>query len=265
MSRAMLAGIAAALLAAPVPAAPAIDAVLAGPQRSPANQARDQYRHPAQTLAFFGVKPTDTVVEVSPGSGWYTEILAPLLRDHGKLYVAAADPDAGPDAAKSAANLRKRLDRFPAAFDKVVVTPAGASDWGRIAPAGSADKVVTFRNVHNWYFDGYAPAAFAGFFKALKPGGTLGIEEHRLPENMPDAMQNSSGYMKRSTVVKLATDAGFELVAESGVNANPKDTHDYPKGVWTLPPTYVEGDKDRAKYAAIGESDRMTLKFIKPK
>lgn len=254
-----------ALVAVAVPAlaATGFDSILSGPQRSDANKARDAARHPVETLEFFGLKPTMTVVEVSPGAGWYTEILAPYLRDHGKLYVAAADPDAGDGAAKAAARFKARLDKFPAAFDKVVVTPSSDKDWSRIAPAGSADLLVTFRNVHNWYIGGYAPQAFAGFNKALKPGGVLGIEEHRLPESMPDAMQNSSGYMKQSTVVKLAQDAGFKLVAESKVNANPKDTHDYPKGVWTLPPTYTEGDKDRAKYAAIGESDRMTLKFVK--
>ena len=255
----------AAALATPVLAAPLADytAALQGPQRSAANRARDVYRHPAETLAFFGLTPAMTVVEVSPGSGWYTEILAPMLRDHGKLYVAAADPDAGDGAAKSVARFKARLTAFPAAFDKVVVTPAGEAGFGRIAPAGSADMVVTFRNVHNWYIGGYAPRAFAGFATALKRGGVLGIEEHRLPEAMPDALQKTSGYMKRSMVVKLATDAGFKLVAESPVNANPKDTHDYPKGVWTLPPTFAEGAKDRARYAAIGESDRMTLKFVK--
>ena len=262
MTRPLIAFAVAAAIVAPA-AATSFAMLLSGPQRSEANRARDQYRHPAETLQFFGLKPTMTVVEVSPGAGWYTEILAPYLRDQGKLYVAAADPDSGDGAAKSAARFKARLDKFPAAFDKVVVTPASDKSFDRIAPAGSADLLVTFRNVHNWYIDGYAPLAFAGFAKALKPGGILGIEEHRLPESSPDAMQNSSGYMKQSTVVKLAQDAGFKLVAESKINANPKDTHDYPKGVWTLPPTYTEGDKDRAKYAAIGESDRMTLKFVK--
>ena len=255
----------AAVLAVPALAATADwSAILAGPQRSEANRARDQYRHPVETLTFFGLKPTMTVVEVSPGSGWYTEILAPYLRDRGTLYVAAADPDSGDSAAKAAAKFKAKLATDPAAFAKVIVTPASNTDFGRIAPKGSADMVVTFRNVHNWYIGGYAPTAFAGFYAALKPGGVLGVEEHRLPESMPDAMQKSSGYMKQSMVVKLAQDAGFKLVGTSPVNANPRDTHDYPKGVWTLPPTYEEGDHDRAKYAAIGESDRMTLKFVKP-
>lgn len=252
-----------AALAVPALAATSLAPILAGSWRSDANKARDAARHPVETLNFFGVKPTMTVVEVSPGAGWYTEILAPYLRDQGKLYVAAADPQAGERSAKSYARFKDRLDKFPAVFDKVVLTPVAPKDWARIAPAGSADMVVTFRNVHNWYIDGEAPQAFAGFARALKKGGVLGVEEHRLPEDKPDAMQNSSGYMKRSTVVKLATDAGFRLVGESKLNANPKDTHDYPKGVWTLPPNFAEGDKDRAKYAAIGESDRMTLRFVK--
>lgn len=257
--------IVALVVAVPVLAASADwTGILAGPQRSAVNKARDVYRHPAETLTFFGLKPTMTVVEVSPGGGWYTEILAPYLRDHGKLYVAAADPDSGEDAAKAAAKFKARLTAYPAAFDKVVVTPASEKDFGRIAPAGSADLVVTFRNIHNWTMGGYARQAFAGFFTALKHGGVLGIEEHRLPEAMPAAMEKTSGYMKVSTVKALAAAAGFKFVDGSDVNANPKDTHDYPKGVWTLPPTFEEGGKDRTKYAAIGESDRMTLRFVKP-
>lgn len=241
-----------------------VASAMAAPHRSDANKARDKYRHPAQTLAFFGLKPTMTVVEISPSGGWYTEILAPVLRDKGKLYAAHNNPAASARAAQSVQTFREKLAATPAAFDKVTVTTF-SKDVMDPAPAGSADMVLTFRNVHNWYIGGYAPQAFQAFFKALKPGGVLGIEEHRLPEAKPDAMQDSSGYMKLSTVRKLAEAAGFRFVAASDVNANPKDTHDYPKGVWTLPPNYQEGEKDRAKYAAIGESDRMTLKFVKPK
>ena len=237
------------------------DTILAGAWRSDANKARDAYRHPAQTLAFLGVKPTMTVVEIWPSGGWYTEILAPYLKDGGQLYGALGYSTDPAKTAKLAATFKAKFASVPGG-DKVKLTAFG-KDGYTIAPAGTADAVLTFRNVHNWYIDGFAPQAFAAFNKALKPGGILGIEEHRLPENMPDAAQKNSGYMKRSTVVKLATDAGFKLVGESNVNANPKDTHDYPKGVWTLPPNYAEGDKDRAKYAAIGESDRMTLKFVK--
>ncbi len=239
-----------------------IAAAVAAPTRSDANKARDQYRHPARTLAFFGLKPEMTVVEVSPSGGWYTEILAPLLRDKGRYYAAHNNPAASENAAKSVQRFKDKLAAAPTVYDKVTLTAFGKDAYD-IAPAGSADIVLTFRNVHNWYIGGYAPQAFKAFAKALKPGGVLGIEEHRLPEDKPDAMQTSSGYMKVSTVRKLAEDAGFKFVGASDINANPKDTHDYPKGVWTLPPTFDEGDKDRAKYAAIGESDRMTLKFVK--
>ena len=247
--------------AAPALAATAYDTILGGAWRSGADKARDQYRHPAATLAFFGLKPEMTVVEIWPSGGWYTQILAPYLKDRGQLYgasAALADPAKAP---RVPASFKAKFADVPGGA-KVRLTPFDKGHYA-IAPAGSADAVLTFRNVHNWYIDGWAPQAFAAFAKALKPGGTLGIEEHRLPETMPDAMQKTSGYMKRSTVVKLAEGAGFRLVGESEVNANPKDTHDYPKGVWTLPPTFTEGDKDRAKYAAIGESDRMTLRFVK--
>ena len=253
---------AAVVLAAPATAT-SFAVLLGGPQRSEANRARDAYRHPVETLTFFGLKPTMTVVEVSPSAGWYTEILAPYLTDQGLLYAAHADPEAGANAAKSVARFKAKLEAMPDVYGKVRVTPISDKSFDRMAPAGSADMVLTFRNVHNWYIGGYAPMAFKAFATALKPGGILGVEEHRLPEAMPDAMQKSSGYMKQSTVVKLAQDAGFKLVAESKVNANPRDTHDYPKGVWTLPPNYAEGEVDKAKYAAIGESDRMTLKFVK--
>jgi len=257
----------AALLAAPALAAAAVNAPLANavanPARTPTFVTRDQFRHPYDTLNFFGVAPDDTVIEISPSAGWYTEILAPYLAAKGTYYAAGSDPKSGENAAAAVAKFNKKLAANPAMYGKVKVTEF--SKAGLNAPAGSADFVLSFRNVHNWYIGGFAPQAFAAFFAALKPGGTLGIVEHHLPESAPDAMQEKSGYMKQSTVVKLAEAAGFKLVATSKINANPKDTHDYPKGVWTLPPNYAEGDSDKAKYTAIGESDRMTLKFVKPK
>lgn len=251
---------AAVVIAAPVLAHSLPEAV-AGAQRSPANTARDQYRHPAETLAFFGIKPTMTVVEISPQGGWYSEILAPYLMDG--QYIAAGSNPATEGGAKAAAKFKAKLDADPATYGRAKVTVFGKGNYA-IAPPGSADAVLTFRNIHNMYIGGFAPEAFKAFYAALKPGGVLGIEEHRLPETSDDALQNKSGYMKVSTVRKLAADAGFKFVAASEVNANPRDKADYPDGVWTLPPTYQLGDKDRAKYAAIGESDRMTLKFVKP-
>lgn len=228
--------------------------------RTPANVARDRYRHPAQTLAFFGVKPTDTVVEIWPSSGWYTEILAPYLAARGTLYAA------GPSE-KGLAAVKAKQVAAPAAYRTVKYATFPSADAAARVPAGSADVVLTFRNVHNWRFGptDQTQGAFDQMFAMLKPGGTLGLVEHHLPENAVGIEEAKSGYMKRSTVIAYATRAGFRLAGESAVNANPKDTHDYPKGVWTLPPSYTEGDANRARYAAIGESDRMTLKFVKPR
>lgn len=238
----------------------ALAGAIASPLRSPANVARDRYRHPAETLAFFGVKPTDTVVEIWPGNGWYSEILAPMLREKGRYIAAGPLP-------RTAEMLTKLQARDATAFGKAqaVAFPGDAGQAG--VPAGVADKVLTFRNVHNWRFGGAdrAQAAFDAMFRMLKPGGVLGVVEHRLPEGRDGAAEEKSGYMKESSVIAFATRAGFKLAGRSNVNANPKDTADWPQGVWTLPPTYRLGDTDRAKYAAIGESDRMTLRFVKPK
>lgn len=237
-----------------------IAAAVASPARTPANVARDRYRHPAETLAFFGIKPTDTVVEIWPGGGWYTEILAPMLRDKGRYIAAAPMPRGGETIAKLRA-------RDAAAFGKVQLAAFPAETGQTGVADGVADKVLTFRNVHNWRFGGAdrAQAAFNAMFRMLKPGGVLGVVEHRLPESRDAGAEEKSGYMKESSVIAFATKAGFKLAARSNVNANPKDTADWPEGVWTLPPTYRLKDVDRAKYAAIGESDRMTLRFVKPR
>lgn len=240
-------------------------AAVAAPTRTAANVARDKYRKPAETLSFFGVKPTDNVVEIWPGGGWYTEILAPYLATSGKLTVA-------PPAGRGAEAVGKRLDADAATYGKVVRAnfPSLLPNSTLVAP-GSADVVLTFRNVHNWQMgsgnnsQAYTETAFREIFAMLKPGGVLGIEDHRLPESADVAREKSSGYIKVSTVRAMAEKAGFKFAGSSEVNANPRDTKDYPKGVWTLPPMFAEKDVDRAKYAAIGESDRMTLKFVKPR
>jgi predicted methyltransferase len=255
--------VAATLASAPLLAADkALQAAVASPSRTPANVQRDVYRHPYETLTFFGLKPWMDVVEISPSGGWYTEILAPYLAAEGAYTAAHNNPAASPKAAESVAKFKARF--ADPGYGKINVTAFGKGVYD-IAPAGSQDMVVSFRNVHNWYMGDYAPEAFKAFYKALKPGGTLGIVEHRLPEGAMDGKMKDSGYMKPSYIKKLAEDAGFRFVASSEVNANPKDTKDYPKGVWTLPPNYAEGDKDKAKYTAIGESDRVTMKFVKPK
>jgi predicted methyltransferase len=242
-----------------------LDAVLAGPHRSEANRARDVYRNPRETLLFFGLAPEKTVVEITPGAGWYTEILAPTLKDRG-LYIAAHNnPMGSPGAQKQRAAFKDKLAASPDLYGRAVVTSFGKGIEGNIAAPGSADMVLTFRNVHNWMMADFAPAAFKAFYTALKPGGVLGVVEHRMPEDRPDSEDSRrSGYVKQSEVIRMAEAAGFRLDATSDVNANPKDTADHPKGVWTLPPNLALGDTDRAKYQAIGESDRMTLKFVKP-
>jgi predicted methyltransferase len=247
-------------IAAATSPSPALIAAVKAPTRTPANVARDRYRHPAETLSFFGVKPTDTVVEIWPSGGWYAEILAPYLAQRG-VYYAAAPSEKGLGA------VQRLQAAHPALFRSMKTAIFPATVGQATVPAGTADVVLTFRNVHNWRFgeSDRTQAAFDQMFAMLKPGGTLGLVEHRLPETQVGVDEGKSGYMKRSSVVAYATKAGFRLVGESNVNANPKDTHDYPGGVWTLPPSYAEKDKDRARYAAIGESDRMTLKFVRPK
>jgi predicted methyltransferase len=248
------------LIARPTVANKSLAAAVAAPHRSDANKARDKYRNPAATLTFFGVKPTDNVVELYPGGGWYTEILAPYLGAKGSYTVAAP-------VGRGADNIAKKLDGDAALYGKVKRANFPIKDAGTPVAPGSADVALTFRNVHNWRFGGTdaAQTAFNQIYAMLKPGGVLGVVEHRLPENMDSALEEKSGYMKKSSVIAFATKAGFKLVSESDINANPKDTHAWPDGVWTLPPVYRLGDKDREKYAAIGESDRMTLKFVKPK
>jgi predicted methyltransferase len=242
----------------------AIDKSLAGPQRSDANRARDVYRHAKQTLTFFGLRQDMTVVEIWPGAGgWYTEVLAPILRDHGKLYAAQQDPAIGKGAQDTLKAYNDKLAANPALYDKVTVTALGPEAFD-IAPAGSADMVLTFRNIHNWMRRDYATKVFQAAYTTLKPGGVLGVVEHRGNPAVPQDPQAKSGYVNEDVAIKMIEGVGFKLVEKSEINANPKDTKDYEKGVWTLPPVYTEGDKDREKYAAIGESDRMTLKFVKP-
>jgi predicted methyltransferase len=244
--------------------AAALDRILAGEHRSEENRARDRYRNPKQTLLFFGIRPGMKVVEVWPGAGWYTEILAPLLRGKGTYYVATLPPDPSSTyITNQLKNFRDKLDARPDLYDKVqltVLNPGG----GDIAPPNSVDMVLTFRNMHNWMARDWAPQAFAAIFKALKPGGVLGVVEHRGRSDVPQDPKAKSGYVNEDYAIKMIEAAGFKLVAKSEINANDKDTKDYQQGVWTLPPTYRLGDQDREKYAAIGESDRFTLKFVKP-
>jgi predicted methyltransferase len=242
-----------------------IDQAMVGDHRADANKARDKYRHPKETLLFFGLRPDMAVVEISPGRGWYTEILAPVLHDRGQYYAAvSAVTEKTPDALrKNDADYRGMLAAAPDRYGKVklsVVSPGSL----QVAPPGSADLVLTFRNVHNWAKAGTAEAMFKAFYDALKSGGALGVVEHRAKPDASLQQQIDTGYMTEAYIVETAQKAGFKLVNKSEINANPRDTKDYPGGVWTLPPTLRYGDQDRDQYLAIGESDRMTLKFVKP-
>lgn len=237
---------------------------LQGGQRTAAYAERDVYRHPRQTLAFFEVTSASTVVEIWPGGGWYTEILAPLLKDNGKFYAAHFNADS--DIAyfkKSRVSYNDKLAANVEVYSQVIVTDLMPPSHTVIAPAGSVDVVVTFRNVHNWMKAGNESAILAAIYSALKPGGVLGIVEHRAKPGTDEETMIASGYVTEARVKEMAASAGFEFVARSQINANYKDSTDYPKGVWTLPPTLRLGDEDRDRYLAMGESDRMTLKFVK--
>lgn len=246
-----------------------LDEALAGEHRSERNKARDQYRHPKETLAFFGLRRNMTVVEIWPGGGWYTEVLAPVLRGTGRLYAAQYGSKPAFDYQRDEMTaLAEKAARYPDVFDAVIFTSLWSPDEIEIAPPGSADLVVTFRNVHNWFDAGYGqdPAQlFSAFFAALKPGGILGVVDHRWPDPATEDSAAANGYISEERVIALATAAGFEFAGSSDVNRNPLDTHDHPNGVWTLPPDLaVPEGGDRQKYLDIGESDRLTLKFIKP-
>ena len=244
-----------------------LDQALAGGHRSTANKARDQYRHPRETLLFFGLKPEMSVVEIWPAAGWYAEILAPVLRDKGRFYlahVAIESPKLQNWQRESREKLEARFAGQPALYGKPVFTSLGPPDYLAIAPAGSMDMVLTFRNVHNWSAQKTDAMVFKAFYDALKPGGTLGVVEHRANPGTPLDQQIKTGYMTEAYVIELAEKAGFKLAGKSEVNANPKDTKDHPNGVWTLPPTNRGLLLDRSKYREIGESDRMTLRFQKP-
>jgi len=242
-----------------------IFSAVASPMRTEANRARDRYRHPVETLNFFHLKAGQTVVELWPGGGWYTEILGNFARGTAGTTVTVAAPwERGLNA------VRRMQTEQPDLWGHIRLAefPAAAGTINPVVAPGSADLVLTFRNVHNWRFGGQNVVAenFRQIFAMLKPGGRLGVEEHRLPEEMDSALEQSSGYMKRSSVVAYAEAAGFRLIGESEINANPRDTHDWPRGVWTLPPVSRGAAEDprRDEYLAVGESDRMTLLFVKP-
>ena len=237
-----------------------------GEHRSEANEARNEYRHPVETLEFFGIEDGMTVLEIWPGGGWYTEVLAPAMRDHGKLIIATWDPDVEGQPSYRYELPKKMKETFannPEVYDQVMVeyfSPPGSPSLGE---AGSIDAVVTFRNTHGWVSGGSAQDIFTEFARVLKPGGILGVVQHRADEGTDSAVTAKQGYVSEATVKELAANAGLVFEAASEINANPQDSKDHPEGVWTLPPGYALGDTDKEKYSAIGESDRMTLRFRK--
>jgi predicted methyltransferase len=257
-----------ALLTAGMVASPGLAAALPSflaaaidsPMRSARNVARDRYRHPLETLRFFGLRPTQTVVEIEPGGGYWTEILAPYLKPAGRYIAALPPPSAGGEAARGWAAFLAKVNAAPEFFAGVMVTGLGA---GPMAPAGGADLVLSFRNLHDWMADGTAAQKLGLIRATLKPGGVFGIEDHRGRPDRPQDPRAGSGYVRQDYATRLITAAGFRLVGSAAVGDNPRDTKDYPKGVWTLPPTLAMGATDRAKYLAIGESDRWTMKFVR--
>ncbi|MDX2222338.1 MAG: methyltransferase [Rhodospirillaceae bacterium] len=242
-----------------------LKAALASPIRSEANKARDAHRHPMETLKFFGLKDTMAVMEIWPSGGWYTEVLAPVLKDKGKYIAAHWDPEAPSEFMKKAvAGYKEMLGKHPDLAKVEVAVLFPGTNKMQPVPPGSVDMVLTFRNIHNWMSQNTQDALYKVFYDSLKPGGYLGVVEHRAKTDQPQDPKAANGYVREDFAEELAKKAGFVLVAKSEVNANPKDTKDYPKGVWTLPPTYREGEVDKAKYTAIGESDRFTHLYQKP-
>lgn len=239
--------------------------ILSSDHRSEANKARDKWRHPGQTLKFFEVQPQHAVLEVSPGGGWYSEILAPFVKGHGKLTLAVfADDSKSEYRVKMNRELKARVQDQSDVFGSVQYVVFEPPIIGPLGKEDEYDRILTFRNVHSWLPEEQVEAVFKEFFRVLKPGGIFGVVQHRLPENAKADPVKTRGYVKESLVIELAERAGFSLAAKSEINSNSKDKAFHPKGVWTLPPGFALGDKDKAKYEAIGESDRMTLKFIKP-
>jgi predicted methyltransferase len=247
-----------------------LEGAVAGAWRAPEDKARDRWRHPVESLEFWRVKPGATVVELWPGAGWYTDILVPFLHaTGGAFYAADMQPDS-PAARVVIGAYRRKLEAEPGLYGQVHITEFGLTS-GPVAPAGSADVVLFLRNLHDWMAGGLAEKAFRDALRALKPSGVLGIEEHRAaPGGVQDVLA-TSGYVQEAYVKQMAKEAGFVFDGSSEINANPKDNRDHPFGVWTLPPTRRSAPPgkpdnpafDHAKYDAIGESDRMTLRFVK--
>ena len=242
-----------------------LEKIMIGGHRSEANIARNEWRHPEETLEFFGLDPSMTLIEIGPSGAWYTEILAPYMRDHGRYYGAHFSPNStNTFQRRNLENFEAKLTANPDLYGRAVIRHLHPPLETAVGPEEGADIALTFRNVHNWMARGLEQEFFNAFYTNLKPGGILGVVEHRAPDNADKQHMIDSGYVSEAYVRQLADSAGFEFVESSEINANIRDTKDHPEGVWTLPPNYRLENVDREKYSAIGESDRMTLKFVKP-
>jgi len=264
------------LFASDLPIEARIEQAMLGGHRSEANLARNRYRHPVGTLTFLGLQDGMTVLEIWPGSGWYSEVLAPVIRHHGQFLVASFDPDVTGQPEYRYGLHRQLLEKFsdsPGIYDQVAVIPFSPPGSATLGDANSIDLILTFRNTHGWISDGVAAQIFSEFERVLKPGGVLGLVQHRAEAGTDPKLTSEMGYVSEEAVIALAKSAGLYLEARSEVNANPADTKDYAEGVWTLPPGFAmcketasgpEMEACQAPWREIGESDRMTLRFRKP-
>ncbi len=245
-------------------AAPDWEVALGGEHRSEKNAARDEFRHPRETLEFFGLEEDMTVVELSPGGGWYTEVLAPLLAESGTYYAAHYDANGNGYRRRALGRYLQKLGDNEDVYGKVMVTTLDAPAEVTIAPAGSADMVLAFRNIHSWMGGGVLAETLVAAFDALKPGGVFGVVQHRAKDGRDEERMKETAYISEDYVIAAARSVGFELADKSEINANPKDTAEWEGGVWELPPSLRGDEADREARMAVGESDRMTLKFVKP-
>jgi predicted methyltransferase len=244
---------------------PRLVAIADGSHRSEENRSRNQFRHPVKTLTFFGLRPDSRVVEIWPSGGWYTEVIAPYVNEQGKYYAAHWDPNSDIEFIQRGVQAyQAKLAENPELYGNVEMTVLMPPDHVEIAPPGSVDLVVAFRNIHNWLPRGSQEIILGAVYSALKPGGVLGIVEHRGDPQVEQDAEAKSGYVNQAYAIELAQKAGFIFDNSSEINANPADTKDYEAGVWTLPPTLKLKEQDQARYIEIGESDRFTLRFIKP-
>lgn len=247
-----------------LPTGVVLNQAIAGEHRSAKNKARDNQRHPKETLMFFGIKPGMKVLEILPGGGWYTEILAPTLKDQGQLTVASFGADNPSDYLRNVHNRYiAKLESNPDIYGQVKTEVFEDEGYLVNVASGSQDMVLTFRNSHNWIRFGGIEQAYKSFSRVLKKGGVLGVVQHRAATGSDVKQAAEKGYVPEAYLIELVESMGFKLVAQSEINGNAKDSKNHPSGVWSLPPSFRDKDSSRERYQAMGESDRMTLRFVK--